>query len=191
MPQSRAFGNGGRPARRGARRGDDSGGRAAAPASCTGRRLVTARVAPRARHAHPGRVANSEGFFSITFTADPMQLYFFRAGLDRWLRSLDWPDADRVDALLAVGEACSNCVDHAYTVGDPGEVEVVGRLVIGSRDRRVTVVVRDHGRWKSEPSGHGYGLTTVRACMSRVRIHHDGLGTVVTMNSRPVPLSGG
>jgi anti-sigma regulatory factor (Ser/Thr protein kinase) len=132
-------------------------------------------------------VSEGTGFFSIRFTAEPIQLYFFRAGLDRWLRGLKWPDLDRVDALLAVGEACSNSVEHAYMIGDPGEVEVVGRLVLGATDRRIVVVVRDHGQWREEPGDRGYGLTTVRACMARVKINHDELGTVVTMSSRPVP----
>lgn len=128
------------------------------------------------------------GFFSIRFAADPVQLIFFRAGLDRWLRGLRWPEPDRIDALLAVSEACTNSVQHAYPMGAAGEVEVVGRLVVGTADRRIVIVVRDHGSWREEARGRGFGLTTVRTCMDRVKIRHDEAGTVVTMNSRPVPL---
>jgi hypothetical protein len=64
---------------------------------------------------------------------------------------------------------------------------VTGRVVLGRTDRHLVVVVRDRGRWR-QAGGDGYGLTTVRACMERVRIRHDDHGTVVTMTSRSVPL---
>lgn len=153
--------------------------------------MVPPGVAALGEDGHPGPVSARSDFFSIRFTADPVQLIFFRAGLDRWLRVLQWPEPDRVDALLAVSEACTNSVEHAYAAGAAGEVEVVGRLVVGSVDRRVVVVVRDHGRWRPVPGGTGYGLTTVQACMERVKIHNDDTGTVVTMHSRPVPLLDG
>lgn len=131
------------------------------------------------------------GYFSIRFSADPVQLVFFRAGLDRWLRALEWPEAERVDVLLAVGEASGNAVEHAYLRGAAGEVEVTGRLVAAASERHVVVVVRDHGRWRAEHGGHGFGFTTVRACTASVRVRHDEDGTVVTMTSRPVPLRHG
>lgn len=129
-------------------------------------------------------------FYRIRFSADPVQLMFFRGGLDRWLQGLRWPAPDRIDALLAVHEACANSVEHAYPIGAPGDVEVVGRLVVGPEDRRIVVVVRDHGLWRPVAEGRGLGLTTVYGCMDRVRIRHDRSGTVVTMTSRPVPLNG-
>jgi anti-sigma regulatory factor (Ser/Thr protein kinase) len=133
-------------------------------------------------------VSESSGFFTIRFRADLVQLVLFRAGLDRWLRELEWPEAERVDLLLAVGEVSGNAVDHAYLHGEAGEVEVTGRLVVAAGRRSIVVVVRDHGRWRSDHGGDGFGFTTVRACTARLRISHDDAGTVVTMNSRPVPL---
>ncbi|TWF75103.1 anti-sigma regulatory factor (Ser/Thr protein kinase) [Pseudonocardia hierapolitana] len=128
------------------------------------------------------------GYYRIRFAADPVQLIFFRAGLNAWLRGLRWPESERVDAVLAVSEACTNSVQHAYPTGEPGDVDVTGRLVVDETARRIIVTVRDEGRWRTRASGHGYGLTTVRECMAEVRIRHDAAGTVVTMTSRPVPL---
>lgn len=125
-------------------------------------------------------------FFRIRFSADPVQLIFFRPGLDRWLQCLEWPEPDRIDAILATSEACTNAVEHAYAVGYPGDVEVVGRLVHGPDDRHLVLVVRDWGRWRPDPTGRGYGLTAMRACMKRVRVSHDEQGTTVTMISNPV-----
>jgi anti-sigma regulatory factor (Ser/Thr protein kinase) len=129
------------------------------------------------------------GYYRIRFAADPVQLIFFRAGLNAWLRGLRWPEPERVDAVLAISEACTNAVQHAYPIGESGDVDVTGRLVVDETGRRIVVVVRDEGRWRTRATGHGYGLTTVRECMAEVRIRHDdGDGTVVTMTSRPVPL---
>lgn len=126
--------------------------------------------------------------YRIRFSADPVQLILFRGGLDRWLCELGWPEAERVDTLLAVSEACCNAVRHAYTGLEPGDVEVTGRLVLGPTDRRVRWTVRDHGRWRADTSGTGLGLTTLRACMERVAVRADEHGTLVVMTSRPVPL---
>jgi anti-sigma regulatory factor (Ser/Thr protein kinase) len=126
--------------------------------------------------------------YRIRFAADPVQLILFRGGLDRWLVELGWPEAERVDVLLAVSEACCNAVRHAYAGIEPGDVEVTGRLVLGPVDRRLRWTVRDHGRWRVDPAGPGFGLPTVRACMERVAVRADESGTVVTMTSRAVPL---
>lgn len=133
-------------------------------------------------------MSEQTGFYRIRFAADPMQLIFFRGGLTRWLGRLQWPEPERIDAVLAISEACGNSVEHAYPAEDVGEVEVVGRVVVGTTTRHIVVVVRDTGRWRGAGESRGLGLTTVHACMERVRIRHGGGGTVVTMTSRPVPL---
>jgi anti-sigma regulatory factor (Ser/Thr protein kinase) len=133
-------------------------------------------------------VSAQGGFFQIRFTADPVELIFFRGGLNRWLIGLQWPDGDRHDAVLAVSEACDNSVQHAYAGGDRGEVEVVARVMIGSDDRRMVAVVRDHGHSPTGWGDRGLGLTMVHACMDRVQIRRAAGGTTVRMTSRPVPL---
>ncbi|MFR9803127.1 ATP-binding protein [Pseudonocardia sp. RS010] len=135
-------------------------------------------------------MADDSGFYSIRFGADPVQLAFFRAGLDRWLQALEWPEPERVDAILAVSEACTNAVKHAYAGGAPGDVEVVGRLVAGPAHRQVVVTVRDEGMWRPDHGDKGYGMSVMRGCMERVSIRRDDTGTTVTLVSVPVPLLG-
>jgi anti-sigma regulatory factor (Ser/Thr protein kinase) len=125
--------------------------------------------------------------YSIRFPADPVQVALFRHGLDRWLQRLRWPDEGRIDALLAISEACTNVVRHAYPIEAPGDVEVTGRLVLEPERRRLAIIVRDRGRWRPGADGRGFGLPTMRACMDRVTIRHDGDGTAVTLISRAVP----
>jgi anti-sigma regulatory factor (Ser/Thr protein kinase) len=128
--------------------------------------------------------------YSIQFPADPVQVALFRHGLDRWLQGLEWPDEARVDALLAISEACTNVVRHAYPFGAAGEVEVTGRLVLEPDRRRLVVMVRDRGTWRPADGDRGFGLRTMRACMDRVSIRHDRDGTAVTLISNPVPVEG-
>jgi anti-sigma regulatory factor (Ser/Thr protein kinase) len=128
------------------------------------------------------------GYYRIRFAADPVQLIFFRAGLNAWLRGLQWPEPDRIDAVLAISEACANAVQHAYPSGEPGDVDVTGRLVVDENVRRIVVVVRDEGRWQNQANARGYGLKAVHECMADVRIRQAVDGTVVTMISKPVPL---
>ena len=137
---------------------------------------------------HAGAVSAQAGFFRIRFTADPVELTFFRAGLNRWLIGLEWPDIDRQDAVLAVNEACDNSVRHAPLDGSRGEVEVVARLMVGAADRRIVAVVRDDGPSATRWGARDLGLTVVRACMDRVRVSRTANATTVTMTSRPVPL---
>ena len=134
-------------------------------------------------------VSAQAGFFQIRFRADPIELALVRGGLNRWLLGIEWPTADRQDAVLAINEACDNCVQQAWLRDGRGEVEVVARLVISLHDRRIVVVVRDHG---PSPSAGGVGdgawLTMANACMDRVQVRSAGGETTVTMTSRPVPL---
>lgn len=154
---------------------------------CHGPDRMPAVASPRSAR-HPGPVPDRTDFYRIRFDADPVQLIFFRHGLDRWLRGLAWPEPERVDAVLAVHEACTNAVQHAYAAACPGDVEVTGRLVVGRSARHLVIVVRDHGAWRPS-AGAGLGLATVHACMEGVRIQRDAGGTVVTMTSRRVPLT--
>jgi anti-sigma regulatory factor (Ser/Thr protein kinase) len=145
-------------------------------------------LAIAARAGHAGTVSAQAGFFRIRFRADPVELAFFRGGLNRWLLGLDWPDTDRQDAVLAINEACDNRVQHAFFHDGGGEVEVVARLVVGPRDRRIVAVVRDDDPSSNVADVGDAWLTLVNACMDRVQIRRSESGTSVTMTSRPVPL---
>jgi serine/threonine-protein kinase RsbW len=57
------------------------------------------------------------------------------------------------DVEIAVTEACTNAVLHAYDNG-AGVIDVAAWL----GERQLVVVVRDHGRGVSAPSNHRDGL---------------------------------
>jgi len=93
---------------------------------------------------------------------------------------------DVADLKLAVTEACSNAVRHAYPVSGVGEIE----LELVARDDRLELVVEDHGAGIRLPLGvpppaserGGMGLPLIRAVVDDLAIRpgSDG-GTVVHM----------
>jgi serine/threonine-protein kinase RsbW len=122
-----------------------------------------------------------------------------RSWLRRRLAQLEWPDDAALDILLAVNEAVSNAVEHAFPPGSPdGAVAVTAEVEpVGGR-RRLRVRVHDTGRWLPRPDPEPYinrrrGLPMMAAMMTEVRIHRGGLeaapgaGTVVTLLSPPAP----
>lgn len=106
-----------------------------------------------------------------------------------WLRELRWPDQDSEDLVLAVSEAVSNVVDHAYPTGAPGDVLVEAWCRPGENgDRFVEIRVHDRGTWRPPPIWHENrrrGLQLMRACTSAMRVKGTERGTVVELVSRP------
>ncbi|HYZ37191.1 MAG TPA: ATP-binding protein [Pseudonocardiaceae bacterium] len=130
----------------------------------------------------------------MALPADPISISVARVGLRRWLAGWLWP-ADQVDDIvLAVSEAASNAIEHAYVNQPPGTVDIRGRIeATPCGQRRVTIIVRDRGRWRPPPSDHENrrrGIPIMRACMDSVTIeqpHNDPVGTRVMLCSKAVP----
>jgi serine/threonine-protein kinase RsbW len=73
---------------------------------------------------------------------------------------MDVPDQTLSDIKLAVTEACTNVVVHAYPGRDDGPLGVTARVDEGS----LTVVVSDHGRGivpRPDSPGLGLGLPLI------------------------------
>ncbi len=103
-------------------------------------------VAVLAVHFNP----DARGGFHLVFPAEPGELRRLRASMRDWLdeRDIDTPIQNAL--LLAVGEACSNAIEHAYHGRIPGEVKVE---IDETADRVLEVTVRDYGCFRS-PSPH-------------------------------------
>lgn len=88
-------------------------------------------------------------------------------------------ERDLVDDLeLAVNEAVSNAVEHAYPPGERGDVVCELARVDGEA---VAVRVRDYGRWRPQAADSGYrgrGLVIIRALGREVTFACNG-GTEV------------
>jgi anti-sigma regulatory factor (Ser/Thr protein kinase) len=130
----------------------------------------------------------------VQLPADPVAPSVARDQLRRWLAELSWPPGQTQDIVLAVSEAVSNAAEHAYLGQPPGLVEVHGEVEpVAGGQRRVTIRVRDHGRWRPVPKdseNRRRGIPLMRACVDTVVIdqpHGEDGGTRVILRSRAVP----
>jgi anti-sigma regulatory factor (Ser/Thr protein kinase) len=116
----------------------------------------------------------------LRLPAEPAVLRSVRRSLGRWLREHDAGEDDVRAVTLACGEACANAIEHAYPPG-PATFE----LEAGVEDSVVTLVVRDHGRWRAPRGEHrGRGLAMIEALMDGVEVTRGERGSEVTMRRR-------
>ena len=98
--------------------------------------------------------AERSEFVHRSWPAYPRHLAALRAEVRRWLAPLALPGDAGHDLLLAVNEAASNCVEHAYTAATvDGTVE----LTFWTEPRSVCVEIVDHGAWRT-PSGTAHRM---------------------------------
>jgi serine/threonine-protein kinase RsbW len=74
---------------------------------------------------------------------------------------------------LAITEACTNVVVHAYPDGDEGPLEVFATL----QDEKLEVVVRDEGQGigpRADSPGLGLGLPLIASLTESVQLGRDG-----------------
>lgn len=125
--------------------------------------------------------------FHLTLTADPAALSLIRDRLREWLTAHQWPDVRLEDLVLAVNEAASNVVDHAYPAGVCGNIEIDGRVTAVSGGARVTeLTVRDYGRWRPVlkwRANRQRGIPLMRAMVADLVIDGTDRGTSVQMRS--------
>jgi serine/threonine-protein kinase RsbW len=98
----------------------------------------------------------------LTLPARPENVSVIRHVLGAFAEALRLPDDLVEDLRLAVTEACTNVVRHAYPPEHTGPVEIS----IQPLEEHVTVVVSDRGRGigtSSDTSGPGLGLPLIAA----------------------------
>ncbi|HKY13777.1 MAG TPA: SpoIIE family protein phosphatase, partial [Microthrixaceae bacterium] len=118
--------------------------------------------------------------------AVPAALAPARAELRDWLtdQHLSTDEVDMV--LLAVGEACSNSIEHGYrgTAGRPSDDSTV-QVEISREDDHLLAAVSDRGSWRDPSSAsdpnRGRGIALMRSIMDEVVIRTNVASTTVTM----------
>jgi serine phosphatase RsbU (regulator of sigma subunit)/anti-sigma regulatory factor (Ser/Thr protein kinase) len=121
-----------------------------------------------------------EGDLEMTLPARPDVLGGLRKTVGRWLQAAGADEDERFDITLSISEAANNAIEHAY-----GAREDTFSVHCEQEGRKITVTVRDFGRWRTtSPPGGGRGLQIMRALLDSVEIGSEGTGTVVTMTKR-------
>lgn len=133
----------------------------------------------------------------MVLPADPIAISVARHKVYHWLAALSWPAGQLDDIVLAVSEAVTNVIEHAYLDQPRGVVDVRSQLdATAEGQRRVTVIVRDQGRWRLAPAQDKHrhrGIALMRTVMDTVTIgppDDDLSGTCVVLRSVAVPAQG-
>ncbi|HEY3614599.1 MAG TPA: ATP-binding protein [Gaiellales bacterium] len=122
---------------------------------------------------------------SISLPATPERVPTARGAITLLCEELEVEAALAGDIRLAVTEACTNCVLHAY-VGDCPDEHPTFALEARVEDDELLVVVRDSGSGELRPRGGsgglGFGLGLMRQLASSVDVlARPGRGTRVAL----------
>lgn len=113
--------------------------------------------------------------------ADPVHLPHIRALTRSWLAPLALDSVTEQDLVLAVNEAATNAIEHAYDAAGPDDQVKVS---FWTEPDHVNVEVADHGRWREADTDHGYrghGIPIMEHVVESVSIDRDGNGTRVLL----------
>ncbi|HLI55419.1 MAG TPA: SpoIIE family protein phosphatase [Actinomycetota bacterium] len=142
--------------------------------------------------------------FHLSLAADPQRLRTLRQSLTRWLTYAGATAGECQDIVLAVSEAATNSIIHAYAgedgvieveaVLDPARAEVVDEGQAASEfDARydggaargaptVTVTIQDRGDWRFlQTPGGGRGLSLMQALVDECTVVAGPRGTEVRL----------
>ncbi len=118
---------------------------------------------------------------AIEKAAAAEQLSNVRHQFAAWLRAAAIPERTVADIVLAVNEAASNSIEHAYRGHKRGKVRIEGE----NDGARVHVRIVDKGSWKPapvDPGVRGRGLLLIRAVSDWLEMDCTPSGTTVNMS---------
>ncbi len=117
-------------------------------------------------------------FRRVTIPAHGRHLATLRRDLRCWLAAVPLTENAVFALTLAVNEAATNAIAHAYAPAESGIVE----LAFWTEPGAVCIEVADRGRWRPRLPEHptdGCGIQLMRRCADVVVIDHDQQGTRV------------
>jgi anti-sigma regulatory factor (Ser/Thr protein kinase) len=119
-------------------------------------------------------IGEIKGPVVLNIPADPASLFLVRGLVERLAQRMDFPKPEADRLVLAVDEACSNIIRHAYDYMPEGRIVLTFRVDPGFLE----IEVRDFGKC-SDPSAFksrdlsdirpgGLGLHFIKAAMDTV-----------------------
>lgn len=125
---------------------------------------------------------------ALEFPAQSRQVAAVRHQVASWLDDAGLDDDSAANLVLAVSEAVSNAVEHAYQGPMTGLVQVRAEV---SADGSICIAVTDRGRWRVRPatlSSRGRGLLLMRENVDQVIVDRAPTGTTVTLRLARYPV---
>jgi serine/threonine-protein kinase RsbW len=136
----------------------------------------------RTRHVDgTGPLERQEADVRLTLPARPENVAVVRHVLGAFAESMHLPPSVVDDMRLAVTEACTNVVRHAYDGGDPGPLEIVIRPV----GEMIDVIVSDCGRGLApspDTAGPGLGMSLIAALAHKLEVQQAPAGSRLAMS---------
>jgi anti-sigma regulatory factor (Ser/Thr protein kinase) len=121
----------------------------------------------------------------LVLPAQSWSLKKIRDAMRPWLSAVGAEPRVIADLLIAVGEACTNVVEHAY-----GPERGIMTVCLELQLPDVVATVRDMGRWRSPgEGGRGRGRLLMRHCADDVHIDRGSAGTTVVIRRRLTELA--
>jgi len=127
------------------------------------------------------RAAAVPARFDVEIPADALAMSALRRRLDTWLSLRGIDEAERIDAVLVVHEACINSIEHGYQLNG-GTI----RLHVEHDGDTLGISVEDTGTWRPptpDPS-RGRGTQIMETTMLATDIAHGADGTRVVLRQR-------
>ena len=144
----------------------------------------------RQRRAVHDRAPSLSSDVRLTLPARPENVAVIRHVLGAFAEALRLPPDLVEDMRLAVTEACTNVVRHAYQDGDPGPIDVV----IRPNGDRLDLIVEDLGQGigpSADTTGPGLGLPLIAALADTLELEQrPARGARVAMSFRCRPRLG-
>jgi anti-sigma regulatory factor (Ser/Thr protein kinase) len=127
------------------------------------------------------------GTFRWRRPARASELGTMRRVMSAWLEAAGVPRDDIMLISVAVSEAATNSIEHAY-----GKQEGWVEIEATRSESHVTVVVRDGGRWRPKAiGGGGRGLGLIGRLMDEFELRRSAEGTEVWMRRATMGRNGG
>ena len=128
----------------------------------------------------------------LSLPAKAPNIAIVRRALEAIAEELALPRRQVEDMRLAVTEACTNVVRHAYGGAEADDASAM-RVELLPHARGMRVIVEDRGRGLApspDPGGPGLGLALMAALTSELEVTHGqgDLGSRVAMSFAPVSI---
>jgi serine/threonine-protein kinase RsbW len=140
--------------------------------------------------ADPALIGATPSPVRLSLPADARNIAVVRRALEAVAEEFALPRRLIEDMRLAVTEACTNVVRHAYTAAEADAPDAL-RVDLLPHSRGMLVIVEDHGRGvgpSPDSSGPGLGLPLIAALTSALEVSHGAgeRGSRVAMSFAPV-----
>jgi anti-sigma regulatory factor (Ser/Thr protein kinase) len=118
---------------------------------------------------------------AFRLASDPKLLKIVRLGIGHLCELAGFPEEHRHRAMLAVDEACSNIIQHAYGGATDKPIIITARLI----ENGIEVVLRDYGKKADPEKFKSRELDDIRPGGLGIHLMRSAMDAVVYDNSLP------